>query len=126
MPAMRPALTAALACLLASCATVPTPQASSPVAAQDPVEVQVLALNDFHGNLEVPASTVTYRQGEELVRHNLGGAARLAATLDALRQGQQATVTVAAGDLIGASPFASANFLDAPKNRDRSWSLPAT
>lgn len=78
------------------------------------MEVQVLALNDFHGNLEVPPSTTTYRQGEELVRQNLGGAARLAATLDALRQGQQATVTVAAGDLIGGSPFASANFLDEP------------
>lgn len=108
MPAMRPALTAAIACLLAGCATVPAPTA------QAPVEVQVLALNDFHGNLEVPPATTTYRQGEELVRQNLGGAARLAATLDALRQGQQATVTVAAGDLIGASPFASASFLDEP------------
>lgn len=110
MPAMRPAaaIAATIACLLAGCATVPAPTA------QAPVEVQVLALNDFHGNLEVQPSTTTYRQGDELVRQNLGGAARLAATLDALRQGQQASVTVAAGDLIGASPFASANFLDEP------------
>ena len=108
MSAMRPAVVATLACLLAGCATVPA------TTVQAPVEVQVLALNDFHGNLEVPPSTTTYRQGDELVRQNLGGAARLAATLDALRQGQQATVTVAAGDLIGASPFASANFLDEP------------
>lgn len=108
MPAIRPALIAAIASLLAGCATVPAPSS------QSPVEVQVLALNDFHGNLEVQPSTTTYRQGEELVRQNLGGAARLAATLDALRQGQQASVTVAAGDLIGGSPFASANFLDEP------------
>jgi 5'-nucleotidase len=110
---MRPAIAAAIACLLAGCATVPVTSDLAP-SAQGPVEVQVLALNDFHGNLEVQPSTTTYRQGEELVRQNLGGAARLAATLDALRQGQQATVTVAAGDLIGASPFASANFLDEP------------
>lgn len=111
MLASRPAFaTVALACLLAGCATVPVPE---PVA-QGPVEMQVLALNDFHGNLEVPPSTTAFSQNGEVVRQALGGAARLAATLDALRQGQSATVTVAAGDLIGASPFASANFLDEP------------
>ncbi|MES2700271.1 MAG: bifunctional metallophosphatase/5'-nucleotidase [Pseudomonadota bacterium] len=108
MSIMRPAFPAVLACLLAGCATVTAPTA------QGPVEVQVLAINDFHGNLETPTSTTSYRQGDEVVRQALGGAARLAATLDALRQGQGATVTVAAGDLIGGSPFASANFLDEP------------
>ncbi|MEO5706348.1 MAG: bifunctional metallophosphatase/5'-nucleotidase [Alteraurantiacibacter sp.] len=108
MPAPRPVIATMLASLLAGCATVPAPTASGPV------EVQVLALNDFHGNLETPGSTTSYRRGDEVVREALGGAARLAATLDALRRGQDATVTVAAGDLIGASPFASANFLDEP------------
>ncbi|MXO71035.1 bifunctional metallophosphatase/5'-nucleotidase [Alteraurantiacibacter buctensis] len=110
MPARRSAIAAAIACLLAGCVTVPAP---APVA-QGPVEVQVLALNDFHGNLEVPPSTTAFSQDGQVVRQTLGGAARLAARLDALRQGQAATVTVAAGDLIGASPFASANFLDEP------------
>ncbi len=96
--------------LLAACGTTP-PIAIAP---QAPVELQVLAINDFHGNLETPSSTVTYRQGEELVREQLGGAARLGATLAALRQGNGNTVTVAAGDLIGGSPFVSANFLDEP------------
>lgn len=118
MPTNRHAIAAAIACLLAGCATLPATTASAPPAptlpAPAPVEVQVLALNDFHGNLEVQPGTTTYRLGDELVRQNLGGAARLAAALDVLRQGQQATVTVAAGDLIGASPFASANFLDEP------------
>ncbi len=110
MPACRSAIAATIACLLAGCATVPAP---APVG-RGPVEVQVLALNDFHGNLEVPPSTTAFSQDGQVVRQALGGAARLAATLDALRQGQAATVTVAAGDLIGASPFASANFLDEP------------
>jgi 5'-nucleotidase len=108
MPPMRPVLISLLAALLAGCATTAVPTASGPV------EVQVLALNDFHGNLEPPASTTSFRRDDEILRQALGGAARLAATLDALRRGQNATVTVAAGDLIGASPFASANFLDEP------------
>ncbi len=108
MPTIRPVIITLVAGLLAGCASVPNPSA------QGLVVVQVLALNDFHGNLETPASTTSYRQGDEVVRQQLGGAARLAATLDTLRLAQDATVTVAAGDLIGGSPFVSANFLDEP------------
>ena len=43
-------LAAALA--LAGCATVP--------AERGPVEVQLIALNDFHGNLEPPKSAIDY------------------------------------------------------------------
>jgi 5'-nucleotidase len=103
--------TALAASLLAACTTTHGAQTA---AVQGPVELQVIALNDFHGNLETPSSTVTYRQGEELVREQLGGAARLGATLTTLRQGHAQTITVAAGDLIGGSPFVSANFLDEP------------
>lgn len=98
------------AALLSACTTM---QAAT-VALQEPVELQVIALNDFHGNLETPSSVVTYQRGEELVREQLGGAARLGAALASLRQGHAQTITVAAGDLIGASPFVSANFLDEP------------
>jgi 5'-nucleotidase len=44
----------------------------------------------------------------------LGGAARMGATLTALRSGKAHSITVAAGDLIGASPLESAYFLDEP------------
>jgi 5'-nucleotidase len=80
----------------------------------EPVAVQILALNDFHGNIETPAGTVTYAAAAGTEEGQLGGAARLAATLERLREGRRQTVTVAAGDLIGASPLASAHFLDEP------------
>jgi len=109
---MRMRITATLvsSLALAACATTPVPQAEQSA----PVELQLLGLNDFHGNLEVPSSTTSYRHGEETLREILGGAARLGATLDALRSGQEHSLTVAAGDLIGGSPFVSANFLDEP------------
>jgi 5'-nucleotidase len=81
----------------------------------DPVEVQILAINDFHGNLEPPKSAIERVDKNGTKRKEaLGGAAHIAATLAHLRTGQPNSVTVSAGDLIGASPFASANFLDEP------------
>ena len=68
-------------------------------------DVQVLALNDLHGNLE-PAGEV----GDQPA----GGAEYLASHLDELRDGHRWTTTVAAGDLIGASPLLSAAFYDEP------------
>lgn len=94
--------------LLSACATVPTERSA---AAE---RIQILAINDFHGNLEAPAAPTTYYAASEERKEPLGGAARLGASLAALRAGQANTVTVAAGDLIGASPFTSAYFLDEP------------
>jgi 5'-nucleotidase len=106
-------LAAALAALtLAGCAAHVAPPAS-PVA-QAPVEVQILAFNDFHGNLETPPSVeVTEADG---TKHKIvtGGVAHLAAALQGLRAGHPNTVTVSAGDTIGASPLISANYLDEP------------
>lgn len=99
-----------LACLSA-CATVP---ADGGIHQAAPATVQILAINDFHGNIEVPAGATTWFADGERNHEQLGGAARLAATLAALREGQNSTITVAAGDLIGASPLASAYFLDEP------------
>jgi len=103
----RSILLVALA-LLPACATVPP-------ASQQPIEVQILAINDFHGNLEAPDGTIpiTGADGAD-VDSRVGGAAQLAATLAALRSGHKNGITVAAGDLIGASPLASAWFLDEP------------
>jgi len=96
---------------MAACTTVPQEAAEAP---SGPEAIQILALNDFHGNLEVPASDTTYTASGQQVSARLGGAARLGATLARLREGQANTVTVAAGDLIGGSPLVSAYYLDEP------------
>ncbi|UUR08883.1 bifunctional metallophosphatase/5'-nucleotidase [Sphingomonas glaciei] len=97
---------------LGACATIERPVA--PAAAAGPVEIQILGLNDFHGNLEAPRDPVPLKSPDgTTTRYRAGGAAQLSATLKRLRTGQT-SVTVAAGDLIGATPLVSAYFLDEP------------
>src|SRR5262245_35889935 len=74
---------------LAACATVQT--AERPAAVET---IQILGLNDFHGNLEPPANPTTWFSAGEQHQDQLGGAARLGATLGRLRQGQANTITV--------------------------------
>ncbi|HET9398119.1 MAG TPA: bifunctional metallophosphatase/5'-nucleotidase [Sphingomicrobium sp.] len=93
--------------LLAACTTTPRPV----VHPASPVEVQILAINDFHGNLEPPNLTVPAVNGQVPA----GGAAYLASALKQTRSAN--SITVAAGDLIGASPISSALFLDEPTIR---------
>lgn len=90
--------------ILGGCATTPR---LAPVTT-GPVEVQILAINDFHGNLEPPNLTVPAADGPVPA----GGAAYLAGALKKVRT--RNSVTVAAGDLIGATPISSALFLDEP------------
>ena len=106
----RGTIALAAAGLLSACATVPV--AGPPGGRRE--EIQILAINDLHGNIEVPAGTTTYFAAGQPVKAQLGGVARLGATLAKLRQGHPETITVAAGDLIGASPLVSAYFLDEP------------
>ena len=73
------------------------------------VEVQILAINDFHGNLEPPAGS-SGRVGTV----NAGGAAFLATHVKALEQTNRNSIVVSAGDLIGASPLLSGLFHDEP------------
>jgi 5'-nucleotidase len=90
--------------------------------------IQLLSFNDFHGNLEPPSGS----SGRNIVDHelgpdpvtkeikaldvteNAGGAAYLATHLAQARKGNRNSLTVAAGDLIGASPLLSAAFHDEP------------
>ena len=88
--------------LLAGCATLPRP------IAPQPVEVQILAINDFHGNLEPPGLVYDGAKGKVPT----GGAAYLATALKQVRT--PASVTVAAGDLISASPLISSLYYDEP------------
>jgi 5'-nucleotidase len=98
-----------VAALLAGCAGV------GPI--DRPVEVRILAINDFHGNLEPPAGGVRIpdpdRPGASITIPS-GGAARLASAIAERSAGSPNTVMVAAGDLIGASPLLSSMFQDEP------------
>lgn len=110
----RSLLACSLGALLPGCAATPQPRTAT---AAGPVQVQILGLNDFHGNLETPAAPVDIARGDgSKLSTRAGGAAVLAATLHRLRAGHP-SVTVAAGDLIGASPLTSAYFLDEPSIR---------
>jgi len=109
-------LAAALAALaLGACtAQVAAPPPLASKAPEPPIEIQILAFNDFHGNIETPPPVeVTEADG---TKHKVttGGAAHLAAALAGLRAGQPNTITVSAGDTISASPLISANYLDEP------------
>ena len=75
---------------LAACATSPQ-QIAQPPSSAGPVEVQILAINDFHGNLEPPKLTVPAADGAVPA----GGAAYLATALKQRRTAN--SVTVAAG-----------------------------
>jgi 5'-nucleotidase len=103
---------------LAGAALVTALAVAGPATAAKPkprvVTGQILAFNDFHGNLEAgPAGTITTAPGATPVP--AGGAEYLATTIRALRARRpDATLTVAAGDLIGASPLLSALFHDEP------------
>jgi 5'-nucleotidase len=73
------------------------------------VNVQILALNDFHGNL-LPPTGSSGRVGTI----DAGGVEYLATHISNLRALNPNTVVVSAGDLIGASPLLSALFHDEP------------
>jgi 5'-nucleotidase len=78
--------------------------------------VQLLAINDFHGNLQPPSGSsgrITTGVGQTV---DAGGVAYLATWLNTLEQGSpnETTVRVGAGDLIGASPLISGLFHDEP------------
>ncbi len=85
--------------------------AATPVQTSGTVDVQILALNDFHGNLVGPTGTITNELGQRI---SAGGVEFLATHIKNLRQTNPNTVVVSAGDLIGASPLISALFHDEP------------
>jgi 5'-nucleotidase len=80
--------------------------------------VQLLAINDFHGNVQPPtgsSGTVTQLlPGGGTTPLTVGGVEYLATHLAQARAGHDRSLTVAAGDLIGASPLLSGAFHDEP------------
>ena len=82
-----------------------------------PVDLRILAINDFHGNLQPPPGGIRITDPADKARSIMvpaGGAEHMATLVKQLREGHSNTIFVAAGDLIGASPFLSAMFHDEP------------
>lgn len=73
------------------------------------LELQILAFNDFHGNLEPPKGSQGKINGIDA-----GGIEYLSAHIKKLRQKSSHSITVSAGDLFGASPLLSALFNEKP------------
>ena len=85
--------------------------------AAPPIDLRILAINDFHGNLLPPPGGIRIADPDDNTRKinvPAGGAEHMATLVKQLRQGTRNTIFVAAGDLIGASPFLSAMFHDEP------------
>jgi 5'-nucleotidase len=81
------------------------------------VDLRILAINDFHGYLRPPPGGIRIADPADKARKIVvpaGGSERMATLVRQLREGHKNTVFVAAGDLIGASPFLSAMFHDEP------------
>ncbi|GAA3771432.1 bifunctional metallophosphatase/5'-nucleotidase [Micromonospora maritima] len=113
VPGMRRRAAVGLAALAVTAFSAVAVTPDQAEAHSKPVDVQLLAINDFHGNLEPPSGSSGLIDGKPA-----GGAEYLASHLKAMRAAAQqqgkGTVTVAAGDLIGASPLLSAAFHDEP------------
>ena len=95
---------------LAACTTTP-PRATQPV------NVKILAINDFHGNLKPPRGGVRIKDpadASKTIDVPAGGSEHLATAVAQLRAKNPNHIFVAAGDLIGASPLLSALFHDEP------------
>jgi len=104
---------------LAALALFGAMQAPPPCSAEDaaPVDLRILAINDFHGYLRPPSGGIRISDPDDVTRKiavPAGGAENMATLVKELRRGRKNTIFVAAGDLIGASPFLSAMFHDEP------------
>jgi 5'-nucleotidase len=107
-PLLRPILALAIVMALA---------ASSLAQTAAPVDLRILAINDFHGYLRPPPGGITIADPEDRTKKvtvAAGGAEHMATLVRQLRDGHKNSIFVAAGDLIGASPFLSAMFHDEP------------
>jgi len=115
-----------ISCFLACAAAVLALPASA-IAKPTDTQVQLLAINDLHGHLapNTPGSIQVgccnpvvnssgVQSGWTQKTVPAGGVAYLAKHIDALRATNPNTITVGAGDLIGASPLVSALFHDEP------------
>lgn len=79
-----------------------------------PVAVRVIAMNDFHGNLQPPTGSSGRVTMPGAASVDAGGGAFMATHIAQLRAQVANSVLVSSGDNIGASPLPSALFHDEP------------
>jgi 5'-nucleotidase len=82
-----------------------------------PVDLRILAINDLHGYLRPSAGGIRIVDPDDRTRKIVvptGGVETMASLVKQLRAQAKNSIFVAAGDLIGASPFLSAMFHDEP------------
>jgi 5'-nucleotidase len=116
------ALASAVAATFAATSTTAEAAPNGPT-----IPFQLLSFNDFHGHLAPPSGSsgrvvVNHTLGKDKdgnpiavdVNQDAGGVEYLASHLAKARQGHEYSLTVAAGDLIGASPLLSGAFHDEP------------
>src|ERR1035437_4888547 len=86
-----------------------------PINKKDDIVVQILAINDFHGQLEPLSSQMIIGHNKTSnIYGDVGGAEYVAAHIKKLKSTNPNTIVVSAGDNIGASPLISAHFNDEP------------
>ena len=88
---------------------IAVPAAQAKAGKSETVKVQLLGLNDFHGQLEVPTGSAATVDGK-----TVGGVEYFASHIRALEAQQANSLVVSAGDLVGATPLISAAFHDEP------------
>ena len=96
--------TLVLALAAAGCATAP----------REPITLNLVAINDFHGNLEPSKYTYTDAATGKSETLRAGGIEALSGALAAWRREDQDLLFIGAGDLIGASPALSSMWADEP------------
>ena len=118
MMSPRVRIAAAGALVLAAALSIPAASAtagpSAPPGRSAQVPIQLLSFNDYHGHLEATDPALPRKWDPS--QSPTGGVEYLSATIKALRAevGDSNSLTVAAGDLIGGSPFLSGMFHDEP------------
>src|SRR5664280_734417 len=80
------------------------------------IKVQILAINDLHGQLEPPTSkmVISYNETGAPISVDAGGSEYLTTYIKKLRSENPNTFVISAGDNIGASPIISSRFHDEP------------
>lgn len=104
------ALALSLTLTLSGCATNNT----NNTGIAEPVTINLVAINDFHGNLEPSRFTPASPDGGQGKPIRAGGAEALAAALQAWRKEDRDLLFVSSGDLVGASPAVSSLMADEP------------
>src|SRR5471032_3481206 len=112
-PYLTPLLTplaaaAAMTLLMAGCTTPATPSATAPV------DINLVALNDFHGNLDRSKFSYTSVNDPASKTVDAGGIDTLSGALAAWRREDAQLIFVGNGDLIGARPGMSSLWADEP------------